>query len=137
MTTTRKETARSLKHVRYAVVGLGHIAQEAVLPAFAHAASNSQLVALVSGDPRKLKKLSARYRVPYSYSYEQYDECLRRGHIDAVYIALPNNLHCEYAVRAAKMGMHVLCEKPMAVTEEECRQMIRATERARVKLMID
>jgi predicted dehydrogenase len=107
-----------------------------MLPAFAHAASNSQLLALISDDPKKLNELSARYRVPYSYSYEQYDECLRHGHIDAVYIALPNNLHCEYAIRAAQMGIHVLCEKPMAVNAGECRRMIRATEHARTKLMI-
>ena len=136
MTTTRKTKARPLKHIRYAVVGLGHIAQVAVLPAFAHAASNSQLTALVSDDPKKLKELSARYRVPHTYSYEQYDQCLCEGHIDAVYIALPNNMHCDYATRAAKAGIHVLCEKPMAVNEQECRQMIRAAERARTKLMI-
>ncbi len=136
MTTTRKGKPRSPKHVRYAVVGLGHIAQVAVLPAFAHAASNSQLMALVSDDPKKLNELSSRYRVPYRYSYKQYEECLRRGHIDAVYIALPNNLHCEYAILAAKMGIHVLCEKPMAVNEQECRRMIHAAERAGTKLMI-
>lgn len=136
MTTTRKTKARSPKHIRYAVVGLGHIAQVAVLPAFAHAASNSQLTALVSDDPKKLKELGARYRVPYTYSYEQYDQCLREGHIDAVYIALPNNMHCDYATRAANGGIHVLCEKPMAVNEQECRLMIRAAERARTKLMI-
>ena len=136
MTTTRKGKPRSPKHVRYAVVGLGHIAQVAMLPAFAHAASNSQLLALVSDDPKKLNELSARYRVPHSYSYAQYDECLRRGHIDAVYIALPNNMHCDYAIRAAKMGIHVLCEKPMAVNGQECRRMISAAEHARTKLMI-
>jgi predicted dehydrogenase len=53
-----------------------------------------------------------------------------------VYIALPNSMHCEYATRAAKAGIHVLCEKPMAVTERECRQMLGASERARTKLMI-
>jgi glucose-fructose oxidoreductase len=127
---------RQRKPIRYAVVGLGHIAQVAVLPAFAHAAANSQLTALVSGDPQKLKTLSQRYRVPYTYSYEQYDQCLRDGHIDAVYIALPNNMHCEYTTRAAKAGIHVLCEKPMALNEQECRQMIRAAERAGTKLMI-
>jgi predicted dehydrogenase len=124
------------KRIRYAVVGLGHIAQVAVLPAFAHAASSSQLTALVSGDRKKSKTLSQRYEVPHIYSYEQYDECLREGHIDAVYIALPNSMHCEYATRAAKAGIHVLCEKPMAVTEQECRQMVNAAERARTKLMI-
>jgi len=116
-------------------VGLGHIAQVAVLPAFAHAA-NSQITALVSGDPAKLKALSGRYRVPHTYSYEQYDQCLHDGHIDALYIALPNSMHCAYTTRAARAGIHVLCEKPMAVTEQECRQMLRAAERARTKLMI-
>ena len=52
-----------------------------------------------------------KYRIPHTYTYKQYDQCLRDGHIDAVYIALPNHLHCEYAVRAAKAGIHVLCEK--------------------------
>ena len=124
------------KRIRYAVVGLGHIAQVAVLPAFAHAHSNSELTALVSDDPAKLKQVGAKYRVPYQYSYKEYDQCLRDGHIDAVYIALPNSLHCDYAVRAADAGVHVLCEKPMAVTEGECRRMIDAAEQADVKLMV-
>ena len=136
MRTRNARVAQPKKRIRYAVVGLGHIAQVAVLPAFAHAASNSQLNALVSGDPTKLKTLSQRYRVPHTYSYEQYDRCLREGHIDAVYIALPNSMHCDYATRAANAGIHVLCEKPMAVTEQQCRQMVRAAERARTKLMI-
>jgi len=122
--------------VRYAVVGLGYIAQVAVMPAFAHAKRNSELTALVSDDPQKLKQLSRRYDVPYCYSYRQYDQCLREGHIDAVYIALPNSLHCDYAVRAAKAGVHVLCEKPMAVTGQECRRMIQAADRADTKLMV-
>jgi glucose-fructose oxidoreductase len=136
MTTSRKTKARRLTQIRYAVVGLGHIAQVAVLPAFAHAGSNSRLTALVSGDSKKLKELGRRYHVPYTYSYEQYDKCLRDGHIDAVYIALPNNMHSDYAMRAAKAGIHVLCEKPMAVNEQECRQMIRAAEQAGIKLMV-
>jgi glucose-fructose oxidoreductase len=122
--------------IRYAVVGLGHIAQVAVIPAFAHAKRNSELTALVADNPQKLKKLSQRYEVPYCYSYRQYDQCLREGYIDAVYIALPNSLHCDYAVRAAKAGVHVLCEKPMAVTEQECRRMIQAADRADTKLMV-
>ncbi|MGH7233279.1 MAG: Gfo/Idh/MocA family protein, partial [Nitrospiraceae bacterium] len=125
-----------MKRVRYAVVGLGHIAQVAVLPAFAHAAKNSQLAALVSGDPAKLTHLSAKYKVKHTYSYREYDRCLKDGQVDAVYIALPNSMHCEYATRAARAGLHVLCEKPMAVTEHECRTMIRAAQRADVKLMI-
>jgi glucose-fructose oxidoreductase len=123
------------RRVRYAVVGLGHIAQVAVLPAFRHAAENSLLTALVSGDARKRKALGRKHKVR-TYSYEEYDECLHSGDVDAVYIALPNNMHCEYAVRAAEAGKHVLCEKPMAVTEDECLKMISAAEANDVKLMI-
>src|SRR5947207_6428180 len=92
--------------IRYAVVGLGHIAQIAMLPAFAHARRNSRLAALVSDDPVKLKALSKRYHVKATYSYERYEECLQ--HVDAVYIALPNSMHAEYAIRAANAGVHVL-----------------------------
>ncbi len=121
--------------IRYGVVGLGHIAQVAVLPAFAHA-ENSELTALVSDDPEKLEKLGRKYRVKARFSYQQYDECLRSGMLDAVYIALPNHLHREYTERAARAGVHVLCEKPMAVTEEDCLAMIRVTEENGVKLMV-
>jgi predicted dehydrogenase len=121
--------------IRYAVVGLGGIAQMAVLPAFKHA-ENSQLTALVSGDPTKQKELSARYRVRNVYSYEQYDNCLSSGEVDAVYLALPNQMHADFTIAAARAGVHVLCEKPMAVTEDECKAMIAAARDADVKLMI-
>jgi len=123
------------RKVRYAVVGLGHIAQVAVLPAFAHAARNSELAALVSDDKTKLRKLGGRYGVAARYSYDDFEECLESG-IDAVYIALPNHLHREYTERAAKKGVHVLCEKPMAVTVRDAEAMIRACDRAGVNLMI-
>ena len=120
--------------IRYAVVGLGHIAQVAVIPAFAQARRNSRLVAVVSGDRTKRREIARRYRLDHAFSYDEYDECLRQ--VDAVYIALPNSMHAEYTIRAARAGVHVLCEKPMAVTVDECRQMIAACRRARVKLMI-
>ncbi len=131
-----KHKARGGKQakVRYAVVGLGHIAQVAVVPGFA-SAKKSELAALVTGDPEKQRKLGRKYGVKEIYSYDDFDECLESG-IDAVYIALPNHLHREYTIRAADAGVHVLCEKPMAVNEQECREMIAAAERNRVKLMI-
>lgn len=129
-------SARSDRKIRYAVVGLGWIAQATVLPAFTHASENSELVALVSGNPTKLERLSQKYGVKTSLSYDEYDDYLQSGEIDAVYIALPNHLHCDYTVRAAKAGVHVLCEKPMAITEEECETMIRACSDNGVKLMI-
>lgn len=126
--------ARRRTKVRYAVVGLGHIAQVAVLPAFAHAA-NSEVTALVSDDPAKLKALARKYRtVAGTFSYDDYETCLKD--VDAVYIALPNHMHADYTIRAAKAGVHVLCEKPMAVTAAECRKMIAACNANDVKLMI-
>ena len=124
------------RKVRYAVVGQGYISQVAVLPAFAHARKNSELAALVSDDPMKLKKLSRKYDVPHIYSYDEYDACLSSGEIDAVYIALPNSMHRDYTERAARAGVHILCEKPMAVTEDDCEAMIRAAAASKVKLMI-
>lgn len=124
--------------VRYAVVGLGWFAQVAILPAFENARDKARLVALVSSDGEKLAELGARYEIPerLRVDYDGYGDLLASGEIDAVYLALPNHLHCEYAVRAAHAGIHVLCEKPMAVTEEECRTMIEAAEDGGVKLMI-
>jgi glucose-fructose oxidoreductase len=121
--------------VRYAVVGLGHIAQVAALPAFGHAKRNSELVALVSDDPVKLRKVGRKYGVRLLASYDEYDSLLRTGEVDAVYIGLPNHLHRDYTVRAAEAGVHVLCEKPLGVTVEDCEAMIDAAERNRVKLM--
>ena len=122
--------------VRYAVVGLGYISQIAVLPAFAHARSNSTLTALVSGDPKKLKSLSRKYGTKYNYSYEQYADCLASGEIDAVYIALPNHMHRAYTEAGPQAGIHILCEKPMALDEADCHAMMAEVERAKVKLMI-
>jgi len=119
--------------VRYAVVGLGHLAQVAVLPAFARS-QNSELCALVSSDTTKLSKLGRKYKVRKLGDYEQFEECI--AGVDAVYIVLPNHLHREFTVRALQAGVHVLCEKPMAVNEEECREMIREAEENRKKLMI-
>jgi glucose-fructose oxidoreductase len=107
-----------------------------VLPAFKHARRNSVLAALVSGEQKKLRTLGRRYAVERLCSYEQVDELFAGGQIDAVYIALPNNMHKDFTVRAARAGLHVLCEKPMAVTVRECEEMIRATTQANVKLMI-
>lgn len=131
---TRESTSKR-GPIRYAVVGLGYISQVAALPAFEHA-RNSKLAALVSDDPTKLKKLGAKYRVKSLCSYDEYNDLMRSGEVDAVYIGLPNTLHAEYAVRAANAGVHVLCEKPMATTATDCKWMIGAARDAGVKLMI-
>jgi predicted dehydrogenase len=121
--------------VRYAVVGLGNFAQSDALPAFPHA-ENSELAALVSSDSTKLAELADKYSVPYTYTYEEYDDFLISGNVDAVYIALPNHLHYEYTIKTAKAGLHVLCEKPMAITIDDCKAMIEVAKANNVKLMI-
>lgn len=121
--------------VRFAVVGQGHFAQTAILPAFKNA-KNCKLVALFSDDATKLAELKQQYDAAFALPYEQYDDFLHSGEVDAVYIALPNDMHCEYTVRAAAANVHVLCEKPMAVTSRECEQMIAACDDAHVKLMV-
>jgi predicted dehydrogenase len=122
--------------IRFAVVGLGYISQIAVLPAFGHAKSRCELTALVSGDREKLDHLGEKYGVEHLATYDEYDDLLEKGVVDAVYIALPNSMHCDYTIRAAEAGVHVLCEKPMANTEGECRRMIAACEEHGVKLMV-
>jgi glucose-fructose oxidoreductase len=122
--------------IRYAVVGCGHIAQVAVLPAFGNARRNSKLAAIVSGDPVKRGELPKKYDIPRAVDYAGYDALLKSGEIDAVYIALPNSMHAEYAERAARAGVHVLCEKPMAVTEAECELMARVAREHKVKMMV-
>lgn len=122
--------------IRYAVVGLGYIAQTAVLPAFKNVGENSVLTALVSGDQDKLKKMGEKYNVDKLYLYSQFEECLRKGEVDAVYIATPNFYHRNIMETAAKYGVHVLCEKPMAVTTEDCLSMIQAAEKNHIYLMV-
>jgi glucose-fructose oxidoreductase len=126
---------RSSSRIRIGVVGLGHFAQAAVLPAIAQLL-DVELTALVSGSRHKLDELGKRYGVKTLCAYDRFDELLASNAVDAVYIAVPNDLHAELTVVAARHGVHVMCEKPMAPTEAECMQMIRACEQRRVKLMI-
>jgi len=122
--------------LRFAVVGLGYIAQNAVLPAFTHARGRCRLTALISGTPAKLEALSKRYKVEATWSGDDYDAALASDAFDAVYIALPNHLHREFAVRAAEAGKHVLCEKPMALSVQDCDTMIEAARGTGVRLMV-
>jgi predicted dehydrogenase len=121
--------------VRFAVIGQGYFAQAAVLPAFA-AADGCELRAIFSEDEVKLAALRRKYRVATALAYEHYDEYLRGREVDAVYIALPNDMHRDFAIRAARAGVHVLCEKPMAINSLEAEEMVTACAESNVKLMI-
>jgi predicted dehydrogenase len=122
------------KKLRYALIGAGHISQVAVLPSFTHCKS-SELSLIVSSDEKKRKVLGAKYKV-HVCSPDEFEGYASELGVDVVYIAEPNHLHKEFTLRAAKAGMHVLCEKPMAVNSKECQEMIDACQVNRVKLMI-
>ncbi len=130
------QDASGTRKIGYAVIGLGEIAGH-FMPGV-RGSQHCQITALVSGDRAKAERMAAEYGVPTGsiYSYEEFDRIRDNKTVDAVYVALPNSMHAEYTVRAAKAGKHVLCEKPMAVSVAECAQMIAACQAANVKLMI-
>ena len=123
--------------IGYCIVGLGRISMQHFMPAV-KMSKKARVTALVSGHREKADRMAAEYGVASRniYNYENYDQIVKNTDIDAVYIALPNSMHAEYTIRAAKAGKHVLCEKPMATTVEDSRAMIRACEGAQRKLMI-
>lgn len=121
--------------IRYAVVGVGWITQAAFLPGVEHT-GNSEVVALVTSDDLKAQKVGELYGISKTYSYEEYDSLLTSGDIDAVYLATPNFDHVEYAVKTLEAGIHLLLEKPMAVSVEECERIIAASKKSGAKLMI-
>ena len=123
------------RKVRYAVYGAGWIAQEDFMPGIEHT-GNSVMTAIVTGDQEKARELARKYGIEHVTDYDGYDALLRSGHIDAVYMANPNSQHRGPVVKALEAGIHVLCEKPMAPTEEDCRAMIAASEKTGAKLMI-
>lgn len=125
---------RNGSSVRFAVVGLGNFAQTAILPAFANAKGKAVLAALVTGDAEKAARLSRKYRAP-AYGYDDYESSLKSEKVDAVYIAVPNSEHRTFAERAARAGVHVLCEKPLAYTVEDARAIVSACKKHKVRLM--
>lgn len=130
------ETEGSAKPIRYAIVGIGVIAGQ-MMPALAKA-KLSKLTGFVSGHPEKARHFAQLYGVPEKniYNYENYDQIASNPDIDAVYIALPNSMHAEYTIRAAKAGKHVLCEKPMCTSVADAEAMISTCRDARRRLMV-
>jgi predicted dehydrogenase len=120
--------------VGFAVVGLGTIAQGAVLPAFRHA-KKAKLVALVGRDKEKAEKLARKYKAQAAYGAEELGACLENPEVDAVYLATPQSEHLSATIAAARAGKHVLCEKPLALTSGQSAEMMRACEECGVQLM--
>lgn len=123
------------KKVRYGIVALGDIAQEAMLPGVAHT-GNSEVTALVTGDPVKAREVGRQYGVEHTYDYGQFDEMLRSGHVDAIYLATPNWQHAEFIIPALRAGIHVLAEKPLEVSTAKCREILDAARGSKAKLMV-
>jgi predicted dehydrogenase len=125
------------RRVGFAVVALGRLTLEELLPAFAEC-RKAKLVALVSGTPDKMRAVAAQYGIApeHCYDYAGFDRIRDDPAVQAVYIVLPNGMHRDYVERAARAGKHVLCEKPMANSSAEARSMIAACAKANVKLMV-
>lgn len=121
-----------------ALVGLGSLSEHQIAPALFQKTKLCKLAGLVSGHPDKAMQWAKRYGVPEKnvYSYQTFDQIKNNPDIDIVYVVLPNSMHAEYTIRAAKAGKHVLCEKPMAISVKECDQMIAACKAAGRKLAI-
>src|SRR5258706_10380837 len=125
------------KKLGWAIVGLGNLSINQILPAFAKC-EKSKVVALVSGHADKAAKLAARYGVSPKaiYNYQNYDTLKDNPEVDVIYVVLPNSMHAEYTIRGAEAGKHVLSEKPMANTPGDCQAMIDAARKAGQKLMV-
>ncbi|MBI1983142.1 MAG: Gfo/Idh/MocA family oxidoreductase [Acidobacteria bacterium] len=135
--TQAQEPDPDAKPLGYAVVGIGSLAKGQILPAL-RTTKRSRLVALVSGDPAKARHYARLYGAPEKniYNYQNYDQMASNSEIDVVYIVLPNSMHAEYTIRAAKAGKHVLSEKPMATTVKDAEEMVAVCRQAGKRLMV-
>ena len=123
------------RKVRYGFVALGDIAQEAMLPGVAHT-GNSEVTALVTGDPEKARGVGEQYGVGDHYGYDQFDAMLRSGKVDAIYLSTPNWMHAECVIAALRAGIHVLVEKPLEISTAKCREILDAQKASSAKLMV-
>ncbi|HIL68908.1 MAG TPA: Gfo/Idh/MocA family oxidoreductase, partial [Verrucomicrobia bacterium] len=121
----------------FALVGLGVLSNGQLGPAFRNT-KHCRLAGIVTGTPAKAEKWSKEHGIPKRniYNYENFDRIADNPDIDVIYIVLPNSMHKEYTIRAAKAGKHVLCQKPMANSAADCRAMVEACKNAGKKLAI-
>lgn len=122
------------KKLNIALVGLGRYA--GYLAEGLQTAQHCRLAGIVTGTPAKAIDWKKRYNIPDKniYNYQNFDDIANNKDIDLIYVVLPNAMHKEYVLRAAKAGKHVIVEKPMAITEQDCREMIDACNKAGVQL---
>lgn len=120
-----------------ALVGLGNYATNQLAPALLQT-EHCYLAGIVTGTPSKIAVWKEKYNIPDKniYNYDNYDSIKDNPDIDIIYIVLPNNMHAEYTIRGFEAGKHVICEKPMAITVEDCDKMIVAAKKANKNLSI-
>jgi glucose-fructose oxidoreductase len=125
------------KKLGIALVGLGYYSKDLLAPAL-QLTEFAELKGIVTGSPEKIPVWKAKYNLEDKniYNYQNFDEIAKNPDIDIVYVVLPPSMHREYVERAAKAGKHVFCEKPMAPSVADCKAMILACEKAKVKLAI-
>ena len=111
------------EQLQWGVLGAANIAITQMIPAIQQSQSG-HLAAIASRDSEKSAELAKRFGIDRFYG--SYDELLADSQVDAIYIPLPNHLHCEWSIKAAQAGKHVLCEKPLAMDADGCRRMIHA-----------
>ncbi|MDP3643287.1 MAG: Gfo/Idh/MocA family oxidoreductase [Bacteroidota bacterium] len=131
------KSVKETKKLGIALVGIGYYSTGLLMPAL-EKTEHVKLVGLVTGTPEKAKQYGEKCSIPKEniYNYQNFDEIAKNPAIDVVYIVLPNSMHKEFTIRAAKAGKHVICEKPMAMNAAECREMIAACQNAGVSLSI-
>ncbi len=131
------QAAESKSTVNFALVGLGNLSTNQIAPAL-QKTKHAKLVGIVTGTPAKEEKWAAKYGIQPGniYNYDNYDKLADNDEIDVIYIVLPNGMHKEFTVRAAAAGKHVLCEKPMANSSQDCREMIAACRQHDRKLAV-
>ncbi|MGB0134903.1 Gfo/Idh/MocA family protein [Dokdonella sp.] len=108
------------RKVRWGVVGAGRIAHQFAAD-FSHV-NNAELVAVAARDETRAREFARQWSIPSAYS--GYQPLYEAADVDAIYIATPHTLHLEQATAALRAGKAVLCEKPITVSAEECRQLI-------------
>lgn len=120
-----------------ALIGLGNYSAGQLAPALLET-QYCYLAGIVTGTPEKEKVWAKKYNIPEAniYNYKNFDTIINNKDIDIVYVVLPNSMHAEYVIRAAQAGKHVICEKPMANSVEDCQKMINACNKAGKKLSI-
>ena len=135
---SKQQTMQSKKaKLGIALVGLGGYAGGQLAPALQQTV-HCYFAGIVTGTPSKIPVWKEKYNIPDKniYNYDNYDSIKDNPDIDIIYVVLPNNMHAEYTIRAAGAGKHVICEKPMAITVEDCDRMIAACNKANVHLSI-